>query len=207
MDGLEATKQIRRSESGDAFGRRTRRLPVIAMTARAMEGNREKVLEAGMDDYIAKPVMPRPLADLLDKWLVKAPPDAGLEESASEIERQGVTTQPSSSIFDWTALLGRLMGNKPLATKVLAGFLNDMPRQIQALAKFTQTGSAEEVENQAHRIKGAAATVSGEALRAAALEIEMAGKRGDLDLARDSIAKVNSEFLRLELAIIKQREG
>ncbi|MBM4164657.1 MAG: response regulator, partial [Lentisphaerae bacterium] len=78
MDGLEATRRIRSQESGVRSQHGGRRLPIIAMTAHAMQGDREKCIEAGMDDYIAKPVSPKALADMLAKWMG----DQQLEERA-----------------------------------------------------------------------------------------------------------------------------
>jgi HPt (histidine-containing phosphotransfer) domain-containing protein len=75
------------------------------------------------------------------------------------------------------------------------------------LAKHVEAGSADAVENQAHRIKGAAATVNGEALRAAALEMEVAGKLGDLAKAELCLVKLSAEFLRLKEAITKHLSG
>jgi CheY-like chemotaxis protein len=71
MDGLEATRRIR-GQKAEAGGQPTmdpKRLPIIAMTAHAMQGDRGKCLESGMDDYISKPISPKALADILAKWL------------------------------------------------------------------------------------------------------------------------------------------
>jgi HPt (histidine-containing phosphotransfer) domain-containing protein len=88
---------------------------------------------------------------------------------------------------------------------VLDGFLGDMPRQIQALARFVESGSAREIEDHAHRIKGAAAAVSGEAMRAVALELELAGQAGDVEVARDRIGMLATQFELLQEAIKASR--
>jgi CheY-like chemotaxis protein len=78
MDGLEATQQIRHPRSAVLH----RRIPIIAMTAHAMQGDRERCLEAGMDDYVAKPVSPQVLAEVLDKWLPQGDADCGSRKAA-----------------------------------------------------------------------------------------------------------------------------
>ena len=78
-------------------------------------------------------------------------------------------------------MLERLMGDEELVGKILQGFLVDMPQQIQALRGYLEAGDAAGAERQAHTIKGAAANVGGESLRALALELEQLGKAGDLD--------------------------
>jgi len=208
MDGLEATLHIRSEESGaphSASLAKGQRLPVIAMTAGAMPGDREKCLEAGMDDYIAKPVSPRTLADVLRKWLPS-------NTTVPHAHANGRSSLPpaalsTASIFDMTGLLLRLMGDKKLATRVLEGFLEDMPGQLLSLAKFVAAGSAQDVENQAHRIKGASASVGGVAMAAVALEMEMAGRTGDLDRSAERMADLSVQFGRLKEAIAGQSEA
>jgi CheY-like chemotaxis protein len=78
MDGLEATRHIRDSRSAV----QNRRIPIIAMTAHAMKGDRERCMEAGMDDYLSKPVTPQALAEALDKWLPPGDADGGSRKAA-----------------------------------------------------------------------------------------------------------------------------
>jgi CheY-like chemotaxis protein len=74
MDGLEATREIRKREAALNGGPESLhiRTPIIAMTAHAMQGDRERFIEAGMDDYVAKPVTPQALAEVLERWLPAA---------------------------------------------------------------------------------------------------------------------------------------
>jgi CheY-like chemotaxis protein len=116
MDGFEATRAIR---SGKAKVP-NRRIPIIAMTAHAMKGDREHCLDAGMDDYISKPIAPQALAEALERCLVPA--------SAAEPGRF-----EGQAVFDQPALLARLMGDQDLVKEIIAGFLADMPRQIHVL--------------------------------------------------------------------------
>jgi len=138
MDGLEATRQIRNPRSAIP----NRSIPIIAMTAHAMQGDKEKCLEAGMDDYVVKPVSPRALAEAMEKWL---PEETSIQESA--VRRQNVETRNaesehySSRIWDRAAMLNRLLGDEELAGTIIEGFLMDIPRQIEALhALISQIG-------------------------------------------------------------------
>jgi PAS domain S-box-containing protein len=201
MNGLEATRRIRDPNSAV----RNHQVPVIAMTANAMQGDRETCLEAGMNDYVSKPVSPKALAHAVEKWL---PEDTGARGRASDTGTQGrrqesqgpkasPATPPASVVFDRAGMLERLMDDEELAGTVVRGFLADVPRQIEALGAYLQSGEAAGAERQAHTIRGAAANVGGEALRGVAFEIEKAGKAGDLRAANALRADLAAAFDRL----------
>jgi HPt (histidine-containing phosphotransfer) domain-containing protein len=100
-------------------------------------------------------------------------------------------------VFDRAGMLERLMDDEELAGTVVRGFLADVPRQIEALGAYLQSGEAAGAERQAHTIRGAAANVGGEALRGVAFEIEKAGKAGDLRAANALRADLAAAFDRL----------
>ncbi len=211
MDGLEASRQIRNPQSAI----RNRSIPIIAMTAHAMQGDREMCLEAGMDDYIAKPISPKALAAVLAKWL---PGGAGGDRRlqtggrpqttdrrlqtgvGQQQDKSGVSevcslqSAVSPSVWDRAGMLERLMDDEDLAATVIRGFLNDLPRQISALDAFLKSGDATGAERHAHTIKGASANVGGEALRGIAVEIEQAARAGDLDAAREHVTSLVEAF-------------
>ena len=178
MDGLEATRHIRNPQSAV----RNHQIPIIAMTAHAMQGDREKCLEAGMNDYVSKPISPQALAEVLDKWLPKEPA-ATTKQAAGKPEEAGPVSakEPEVPVFDKAGMMARLMDDEDLARTVVEGFLEDIPKQIEALKGYLEAGDAARAERQAHTIKGASANVGGEALRAVAFEMEKAGKTGDLE--------------------------
>ncbi len=157
MDGYEAARRIRSGEAGSS----NVRVPLLAVTANALSGAREKCLAAGMSDYLAKPIEPPQLKELLDRWF-EAPPGG------------------TASIFDADALLDRLMGDRDFAGIVIAGFLEDVPQQLVALKAHIVQGDAPAAHRQAHTLKGAAATVSALAVRASAADIEQFCSVGDL---------------------------
>jgi CheY-like chemotaxis protein/HPt (histidine-containing phosphotransfer) domain-containing protein len=192
MDGLEATRTVRAAGSGI----RKPAVPIIAMTAYAMQGDRQACLDAGMDDYIAKPVTPAALSAVLEQWLA-APPSSD-SPSASAIA-PGATSGPAT--FNAGALIERTMGDHALAEAVARSFLADAPGRIETLRGHLEAGNAKDVELQVHTLKGAAATVGGECLADWALALERAGRAGDLASVGSAFAELAAEFERLRQAM------
>jgi CheY-like chemotaxis protein len=182
MDGPEATRRIRDPQSKV----RNRAIPIIAMTAHALQGDRERYIEAGMNDYVSKPVSPQALAEVLARWL----------------PQQNDAQAPV--VFDRAGMLERLMDDADLARVVTETFLDDAPRQIEALRGYVDAWDAAGAERQAHSLKGASSNVGGEALRALAFEMEKAGKAGDLDSVRARMGDLEREFARLKEAITQE---
>ncbi len=197
MDGMEATRFIRNPLSAIP----NRRIPIIAMTARAMYGDKDKCLSVGMNDYVAKPVSIQALAQALEKWLPTADTNGMLKKPRVSRQKTEDDCQSSSTIFDRADLLERLMGDEDMADTILQGFLEDIPRQIEALRNYLEAGDATGAERQAHTIRGAAANVSGEALRELACELEKAGKSGDLESMKARLEDLSLTFAQLKQAM------
>jgi len=172
LDGLEATRRIRAPGSNVLDPG----IPVIAMTAHAMASDRLECLEAGMNDYVSKPVSPQALLEALNRWLPQAGADAA--------ERPAPVPVPVPVVFDGEGMLARMMGDDAMARTVAAGFLEDLPRLCADLKALLDAGDAAAAGRQAHTLKGAAMAMGGEALGAVSLELELAGKAGDLGQAR-----------------------
>ena len=188
MDGFEATRAIRSGETKVP----NPKIPIIAMTAHAMKGDRENCLEKGMDDYVSKPISPQALAEVLEKWLGRIQDQTPvvphtLAEGGSERFKGKV-------VFDRRALLDRLMGDEELVKNIIEGFLKDMPQQIAKLREYVDKGNAESIRGQAHAIKGAAANVGGLVLSAAAYEMEVFGKDGRLCEAAVLLPEIELQF-------------
>ncbi len=230
MDGLEATKRIRSQES-EARSRETgvrsqdpesgesasglqgsdfspqpypsHGIPIIALTARAMQGDQERFLAAGMDDYLPKPVDPDLLAMKLKKWLAhKACPtcsDCGREHGL----RDGESQPAPGPVFDRCGLLLRLMGDEELLSGVVRMFSQNMPFRMQQLRDRLQTGNLKAVFAEAHGIKGSALNAGFTALAEAARALEQAAK--DKDSARVEQAVLVLER-RFSLAMRAARE-
>ncbi|MFW5855148.1 MAG: response regulator, partial [Thermodesulfobacteriota bacterium] len=175
LDGFEATALIRSPDSPVL----NRRVPIIAMTAHAMQGDRDRCLEVGMNDYLAKPVSPRRVSEMIEKWL-------SAESSKTDPEIDNGPMEPlsaaddSNSVFDQDAFLSRVMGDQELARQIMAVFMADMPRQIAALKKMIRRNELESARAQAHHIKGSCANVSGLAMNRTAQNMESADRIEDI---------------------------
>jgi len=196
MDGLEATRQIRAHER-HATGTRqpATRLPIIAMTAHAMDGDREKCLNAGMDGYISKPVDPQVLADELEKWIRTDRKALPLEAGKAPT---GTDDSAGPRIFDRAALVQRLLDDEELTETIVTGFLDDMPVQIAALKSFVESGQAEQAGGQAHKIKGAAGNVAASMFQETAYAMETAGRAGDMAALHRLLPELEQEFQQLK---------
>jgi CheY-like chemotaxis protein/HPt (histidine-containing phosphotransfer) domain-containing protein len=194
LDGLEATRRIRSPESAV----RKPRIPIIAMTARAMPDDRQTCLAAGMDDYLTKPVSGQALAAMLDHWL---PKQALPEQPAMEVTTCASTPGPEALVFDHAKLLERMVGDAALARMFGVGFLQDIPQRIAALRGFLEVGDPASAGRQAHTIKGASANVGANALRAVAADLEWAAKSGDLDAIKSLLSELQTQFVLLKQAM------
>lgn len=196
MDGYEATRLIREPSTGVL----NPRVPVIAMTANALAGDRAKCVEAGMDDYVAKPVRAQDLEAVIAKW-AKTGRDAqektlGLPSPLPVPpafdplpEKQKV-----APVFDREALLERLMGDQELAEAILCSFIQETPRQIHSLRSALEQGDAQAVRRWAHTIKGAAGNVGAMLLREKALCLEEEAKAGALEKARELLEAMEASW-------------
>jgi len=188
MDGYEATARIHATQP---------KMPIIALTASAMAADRERCLREGMDDYLAKPVELSQLADTLARWMPASRPAA----TATTVAK--ATGEPTATIFDGDSLLRRLMGDRELALDVLNGFIDDAPCQLQKLRARIDESDISGLKLQAHTLKGSAATVGAEALRAVALAMETAAAAGQLDRCRELLSDANEQFERLCIRLVK----
>ena len=195
MDGYEATHFIRNPDTGVINAA----VPVVAMTAHAMKGDREKCLDAGMDDYLAKPIQPQELVEMVEKWLGKITQKQEIDpEQPREALSAAQNGNGKKEVFKADELLTRLMGDEEMARTIIGGFLEDIPKQILAVKRYLVHNDAPALYRQAHTIKGAAAAVGGVCLRETAFEMEKAGKAGDLGLASEILPRVEEDFRLLE---------
>ena len=178
MDGLEATRIIRRREARGAYPERNSKVPVIAMTADALKGDNEKCFLAGMDDYLAKPVQPGQLAEKIAKWLDISPDS---EDVCNEIKEEN-----NIAIFDYKQLLDRIMGDMDDARDLAKIFLGNLKKQSLELKKAFNKSDYERIRFLSHSIKGSSANMCVCRLRDISSKIqdlcENVPEEGDLEL-------------------------
>jgi PAS domain S-box-containing protein len=186
LDGLGATRRIRDQASKVL----NHEVPIIAMTAHALKGDREKCLEAGMDDYVSKPINPRQLLETMERQLERTQPASEAEPAA-----------PARPALDLAGLTRRVEGDLELLGVILDAYTEDAPLQIAAIMAALAQGDHAGLERAAHQFKGASGTAGASALQDLALALEDSGKGRDLDRARDLALGLEDEFDRLKREI------
>jgi CheY-like chemotaxis protein/HPt (histidine-containing phosphotransfer) domain-containing protein len=188
MDGYEVSRRIRQPD----IPVRNHDIPIIAATAHAMAGDREKCLAAGMNGYLSKPIRPETLEQTIEEWTAGVP---ALPDRAPVPP----TVPPASTavgVFDREGFVERLMGNELLAQRIIRGFVDDMPRQLALLAQAVENLDAMSLRLAAHSIKGAAANVGGSEVQAIAWKLEETAASGNLSSADESLLELSASFER-----------
>ena len=195
MGGHEATAEIRQREAGS-----DRHTPIIAMTANAMQGDREKALEAGMDDYVPKPVKPEELEAALERWIPRE------EESASrataEVEGYPVTSEVAEHPIDRAAIDNLLeLGGSELLSDLAEAFSGDTGSALPALREAATAGDARAVERLAHALQGSSGSMGARRMGAICAELQDAGASGDLPRVPGLLVRLEEEFGRARVAL------
>lgn len=194
MDGYEATRAIRSGKTSDA------NIPIIAMTANAMKGDKEKCLSIGMDDYISKPIDPQKLSTTIKHW---AAISLGSNSSIQYEESSGMSTD-DNQIWNREEFMNRIMNNTTIAQKLIELFKTDTPKTIEQLAVAVETQRAHEAGLLAHKLKGSVSNLGGMELASLAQKIELAGKSEDMSEVESLWPEVQPQYDRL-LQQIEQR--
>jgi len=189
MDGLEATAAIREREA--AVGGHLR---IVAMTAHAMKGDRERCLAAGMDDYISKPIDPQELFAVVER----TPPSAGVAAVSA-----GPAGPPpaESPPFDLAAATARVQGDVALLAEMAQVFLDNRERLLLDVWEAVGAREAQALERAAHALKGAVGHFGAEPAFEVARRLEMAGRSGDLTQADELLGMLEAELARLSQAL------
>ena len=180
MDGFEATRMIRLAEQGRA------RRPIIAMTANAMQGDRERCLDVGMDDYISKPISPQQVSKVLARWVLQS------------------MTEEVADTFDY-AYLEDLFGDKSSVCELLEAFEDSTTELLQKLPDAIAQHDAELVKSMGHEIKGTCSNLGLQRMAAEAGIVEQAGPKGEWQQAGVATEKLRALLVEVRAEIAKYR--
>jgi two-component system sensor histidine kinase/response regulator len=187
MDGLEATGLIRGKEKATG-----EHIPIIALTAHAMKGDREVCLEAGMDGYVSKPLKADELFSTIREVMADRMKDAPTASQAA--------AEPGD-VLNVDQVLAGLDGDMGLFREITLLFLEECPKSMAAIHSAIEEGDAHKLNRAAHTLKGSVGNFSTHAAFEAALNLEMMGKTGDLARAGDVFAGLAEEMERLKQAL------
>jgi CheY-like chemotaxis protein/HPt (histidine-containing phosphotransfer) domain-containing protein len=185
VDGYEATTEIRRREGPE------RHTPIIAMTANAMEGDREKALRAGMDDYVVKPVDRERLAAVLEDWVPKEEiaPTANKEDGVTAVAEE--TAEPlDRAVVEHL----RTLGGPEMLSELSQMFHEDARSALMDLRRALQDGDAASVERIAHTLKGSSGSMGATRMSQICSELQDAGASADLVRASALSGRLEAEF-------------
>src|SRR5262249_33901033 len=188
MGGIEATQEIRRRESGGGG-----HIPIFAMTAHAMPGDRERCLAAGMDGYMAKPIDPKSFVQTIESG-------ATAPESASDERGESGETKAGAAV-DAAMLLERFDGNRKLLGTLITAFREDCPKMMSRIRAALSERDTHALADSAHALKGSVGNFGGSKAFESAREIEKSGREGKLDGAWELYATLEDEIARLVPAL------
>jgi len=190
MDGYEATREIRKLEGKD------RHTPIVAMTAHALKGERERCLEVGMDDYLAKPTTFPDLQNVLQKWSIKS---KGKEKKSDESLKNN--DDRSNPVFDPEKFFTSVDRDIEIANEIAGIYLDDTLKNIQKLREALSSEDQNTAERMAHTIKGASGSVGAADIREVASHIEQAAKGGNLKKCYDLLEELEPAYQKVKETI------
>jgi signal transduction histidine kinase/CheY-like chemotaxis protein len=187
LGGLEAAAAIREQERTTGS-----HVPIIAITAHAMKGDRDRCLAAGMDGYVSKPIQPVQLFVEIARLLGLASGDSTpADAEAAEV------------VFNRRAALNRVDGDAQLLAEMVAIFQEEGPRQLATLREALATGDQELLQRTAHSLKGALSSLDATAAANCARDLEQLARAGDLEAAAQQLAELQQALLKLEAALLE----
>lgn len=218
MDGYEATGNIRRGAAGE----KNRNIVIIAMTANAMKGDRDKCLAAGMTDYISKPIDPEVIESRLRHWLIPAgkaetadtsetpsPMPTGDDEAKMNAADEAPPLTPESSCVFWdeAEALARIRGKKHRLIPLLELFINDVSMRVDALEELCHGELWPDAIASAHTIKGVAANVSAKALAELAYQVEVLAREENKEAILAMLPEVKACFTQTKSILRRYNEA
>jgi CheY-like chemotaxis protein len=215
MDGFAASRRIRSREHASGGNR----VPIIALTANVMQGDRERCLAAGMDDYLAKPIKREQLEEVLARWIrptqsaeTKAPPSEAPPPALQLVvsnDRPAASDAKSAAapavVLDAETIagiraLGRSASNDFLA-RVVARYVEDTPQLMERMRAAMQSADAAALRLAAHTLKSSSATVGAKAAAALCKELETLGRNGSFEGAPELMSQLETELTGVYAAL------
>ncbi|HSY16979.1 MAG TPA: response regulator [Candidatus Acidoferrales bacterium] len=193
MDGLEATRMLRKRQVSGDHAHYQSRIVVCAMTAHAMTGDREKCIASGMDDYLAKPVRPKDVRDMLERWGGKIMP--GNAKSAPVKGPESAAAEPPVDMDRMTDLTD---GNHDSLRELVEMYLKQTHKQFDQMQAAIRDGNADTLRRVAHSGAGASATLGMTQLVPKLRQLEKLGASGNLAGAGEICEKAAAEYLRIQ---------
>jgi len=207
MDGYEATRVIREKE---AAAQSKVRVPIVALTAQAMEGDREKCLAAGMDDYLGKPFTQQQCQEVLEIWLQeKSPASPIAAELSGEPDHSG--TKAGTSPLDAKMLESiralEKAGSPELLNRVIQVYIDECQRLLAELGEAAGGGDQETMRQVAHRLKSSSANLGAHTLADLFKQLEVLARENFLADARELVSEILSEYHRVQEALHQELQG
>jgi two-component system sensor histidine kinase/response regulator len=205
MDGYSATKEIREWEEKlrkDALSsglEELERIPIIAMTAHAIKGYREKCIKAGMDDYIAKPLRREELLNIVDKWAKTkhVPDEEHIHSNKAGTKKGNTNIMPGDLPIDFERAVDEFECDEEFLNELLKEFIMKVKDQIKVIRTAISHNDCECVRKEAHSIKGGAANLTADDLSRIALDLEQIGKSGSCEGGKEALLRLEEELERL----------
>jgi CheY-like chemotaxis protein/HPt (histidine-containing phosphotransfer) domain-containing protein len=183
LDGYDTTRAIRQREQGG------RRMPIIAMTANSMQGERERCLAAGMDDYLTKPLRNQILKDALKRWVYEQPAPPARPDPTAGTSAAPAAGGGDPQLLDQAVIgeLEKLLDGEVL-TNMLALYVEEAAGDMAALTAAVTSGDAVAAARTAHKLSGSSRTLGAAHVARVAAELEQTAKTGDLSIAHELLA-------------------
>ncbi|HZP83499.1 MAG TPA: response regulator, partial [Chthonomonadaceae bacterium] len=195
MDGYEATAAIRRQEAGTG-----KHQPIIALTAHAMQGDKDRCLAAGMDAYVTKPIRPQ----ILQEAIQRCTQQTGRPQAAARVP-EPAETRAENPALDWEHLRASCGDQEAFVQTVLSEFLRITPELIGQIGSALAARDSDQTYKRAHTLKGSSLSLGANALAEVARELEMRGRQGQLEGAEALFASLETEYARLAATIQEAR--
>jgi PAS domain S-box-containing protein len=202
MDGYEAAGELRaRENAGETLTAKGGRLPIVALTAQAVVGDRERCLAAGMSDYVTKPIDPQALLAAMGRALGVETTAAWARTAAAECKKATAAAPVDVSRIDVATLTDRFRGDTEFVNSLLEMFVGSARERVEQIAASVRQGAPAQVKALAHSLKGAAGNVAAQGLSAAAAELESAADARQTGQFRRLHQRIERELVCCEEAI------